>query len=271
MLISIGSTVFTPTAIRANAVGDDPDPRAYIFGPKELIPENEQATYTFSIGGAPLQINAIRLKIRIENKYFIGGDVAVGSGWGVNESPDGWIATTGWKDDPDNPGTHSILEVSMVRLFKMEGGELVREPLSDNLYDVFKAVLKITDGIPLGGDDAKVEIVEIIAATPAGLINIPLVDELEDPDAPGNYYYTTSIFSRYDVNRNKVVDEDDAAIAFSFFRKKQVDSGWGVFETMVEGYSSPERCDVNDIGVKNGFGDGHVNILDILEILANFS
>jgi Ca2+-binding EF-hand superfamily protein len=75
-------------------------------------------------------------------------------------------------------------------------------------------------------------------------------------------------YSRFDVNRDGVVDLADVAAAAYFFMKMSNDADWSELKTFDSAAGkvvlvSPERCDVDR--------NGQVDIEDLILILANFS
>ena len=193
---------------------------------------NTALTYTVSAAKMPAGVGTISFTLSIEDAFF--SEIALRGieGWGILEQS-GWTVNGGFLQK----------DITMTK----SGGA------SDN-FNVLEIVLNYK------GETGKtaIELINATAATPGKKFNFNVSFEI-----------TVDTYSKYDVNKDGIVDESDLASAVIYFMYNSTDENWKTL-TQYEsdndvGYVeiSAERSDVN--------GDGVVNISDLILILRNYS
>ncbi|MCL2163403.1 MAG: chitobiase/beta-hexosaminidase C-terminal domain-containing protein [Oscillospiraceae bacterium] len=203
-------------------------PYIYIDGPSELPQNATTATYTFSALNMPEDVSAISLTFRVSADFFT--ERSAGAiGWGV-------LADSGWST------SGAFLERTVT--LTTAGG-------TTGDFDFYSAAFNINSGV---SGNARVEIVDVSAAFPGGMVSLTV---------SGNFITSIGSFSKYDVNRDGVVDLADVAAGAFFFMANSNDAAWSTLLDFGALKVSAERCDVN--------GDGRVDIEDLILILNNYS
>ena len=253
LILTLVTTLLTP----GMGVYAKSEPLANISGP-EVIGPGYFAEYIFSIEGIPAlfieEVTAIDLIFKAESESFkfSANDLVPIGGWSI-PSGAGSLGVS-WVDGVNSREWTVTLTLNS------------KPPVPSGDFDFLKLVLEVDDSISYVS--SKVDLIKLEAATPAGIFEIKVGEG------------TVSAFSKYDVNRDGFVDlADVAAVAYFFWYEKDPNNltEWTTlieFESVPPGgtsrYVSPERCDVTpDDGVT--MGDGTVNILDMLEVMLNYT
>jgi hypothetical protein len=206
---------------------EDLSPTITVAGPEVLTKSDTTATYKFSLANMPANTGALTMTLRVEDAFFTGQSLYPLGDWViVSDGP--WVQNREYWDKTVT--------------FGKAGG-------TTGDSDFYEIVLNIREGA-IG--ITEVAIIDASAATPGGIVAVynagPAVTEVIP-------------FSRYDVNRDGVVDLADVASAAYFFMTRDTDSDWFTLLKFDNIFVSPERCDVDSNGI--------VDIEDLILILAN--
>jgi 2',3'-cyclic-nucleotide 2'-phosphodiesterase (5'-nucleotidase family) len=207
-----------------------------VTGPDALLSTDTSAKYIFSAQNLSAGVNAITLKFRLEDAVFTGNAQYALGDWQV-------LTDSGWVADGDKAWTREVT------LFNKIGG---KDSLVSGSFDFYEAVFNYK-----GANEAGFTLVEIVSAKAAS------------PGALSKFYIgdpaKTELInrSRYDVNRDGVVDLADVAAAAYFYMAKSADSDWNIEKEFDLVKVAPSYADVN--------GDSKVDIEDLIAILANFT
>jgi hypothetical protein len=205
----------------------------YVTGPEVLRTDDNSALYKFSMKNMPADISAITLTFSVEDSFYTERSLYGLNGWDIISQSE-WVAE----------GAYWVKTLTLAKA----GGEAAGN------FEFFGAMLNYSGAI----GTTQVEIVDIVAATPGGVILLRNAGPAVTVAEP---------YSRYDVNRDGVVDLADVAAAAYFFMSDSSDANWSTpvkFDNGASGiYVAPKDCDVNL--------DGVVDIADLILILANFT
>ena len=257
LILTIALILMLVTALLTPGLGvyASLEPLANISGP-EVIGPGYSAEYIFSIEGIPAaiieEVTAIDVKLKAESESFkfSANDLVPIGGWEIPGAP-GFFGNS-WVDGINSREWTVTLTLNS------------KPPVASADFDFLKLVIEVDDSIKYVS--SKVEIIKLEAATPAGKFEIKV--------GTGS----VSAYSKYDVNRDGAVDLADVAAVSYFLWHEKDPSNLTEWTTLVEfespsgtsRYVSPERCDVTpDDGVT--MGDGIVNILDMLEVILNYT
>jgi hypothetical protein len=207
-------------------------PFVQVTGPNGLMSSDASATYKFAMGNMPDDISALTVTFRVEDAFFEEQGLNPLDGWEI-------IQKSGWVQN----GEYWDMKVTFVKHGGSEAGK----------FDFFEAIMALKEG---ASGTTSVEILEASAASPGKVTELIIV---------GPAMTNVDPYSRFDVNRDGVVDLADVAAAAYFFMMEVGDANWEKPYTF-EGLDKPiypYYADVNS--------DGVVDTEDLIQILISFT
>ncbi|MCL2476500.1 fibronectin type III domain-containing protein [Candidatus Bathycorpusculum sp.] len=200
-----------------------------LSGATDVVVGND-ATYTVSVSDVS-KLATVTLQFEVDGAYFSGKSFTGLNGFEV-------LGDVAWTRDSTGVWTGRVTLVNFNGGVSSAAGalDIFEMVLASNSNLLGTTDVRLVDAVLSGYDDADVA-VYIDSLIANGLVQTSI----------GQY------FSKYDVNRDGVVDQLDLTAAQLFFMAKEGDANW----------NAAKRADVN--------GDGRVDIEDLILILKNIT
>ena len=132
----------------------------------------------------------------------------------------------------------------------------------DGLYDILDITLKAIRRGARDSEYAEVTLTQVVLVSHEGKVATPVYAFIADEDSSRKSF----VYSRYDLNKDGEVDAVDLGIALLAMGRTADDADWDTFPVSWDALGRPITPAVIDVN-----GDKTINMLDILDIMRNYT